>query len=69
MFLYHYLAALVFAILILVYLIERQRHAKKIFIGLAVASAVAFVYFTPLTYGLPLSPKTYESRVWLPSWE
>jgi len=68
MFLYHYMTALVFAILILVYLIERQEHAKKIFIGLAVASAVAFIYFAPLTYGLPLSPKAYESRVWLSSW-
>lgn len=68
MFLYHYLTGLIFAILILIYLIEKQEHAKKIFIGLAVASVVAFIYFAPLTYGLPLSPKTYEARVWLPSW-
>ena len=58
-----------FAILILVYLIEKQEHAKKIFIGLAIASAVAFIYFAPLTYGLPLSPKAYEARVWLRGWK
>ena len=84
MFLYHYLTGLVFAILILVYLIENiqpfDKHfgrelsaerlrARKIFIGLAVASAVAFIYFAPLTYGLPLSPKAYDARIWLPSWK
>jgi len=68
MFLYHYLTGLIFAILILVYLIEKQEHSRKIFIGLAIASAVAFVYFAPLTYGLPLNSKAYEARVWLPSW-
>lgn len=68
MFLYHYLTGLVFAILILVYMIEKQKHAKKIFIGLTIASAVAFIYFAPLTYGLPLSERAYNSRVWLPSW-
>ncbi len=73
MFLYHYLTALIFAILILVYLIENiqpfdKLRARKIFIGLVIASAVAFVYFAPLTYGLPLSPKAYDARVWLPSW-
>ena len=68
MFLYHYLTALVFAILILVYLIERQKQAKKMFIGLAIISAVAFIYFAPLSYGLPLSPQAYNARVWLPSW-
>ena len=68
MFLYHYLTGLIFAILILIYLIEKQKHARKIFIGLAIASVAAFIYFAPLTYGLPLSPKAYETRVWLPSW-
>ena len=68
MFLYHYLTGLVFAILILVYLIEKQEHAKKIFIGLAIASVVAFIYFAPLSYGLPLSTQSYNARVWLQSW-
>ena len=69
MFLYHYLTAFVFAILILVYLIEKQKESKKIFIGLAIASLIAFVYFAPLTYGLSLSHSSYESRVWLQSWK
>ncbi len=74
MFLYHYLTGLVLAILILVYLIEKQDGstwltAKKIFIGLAVASVVTFIYFAPLTYGLPLSQQAYDARVWLPTWK
>lgn len=73
MFLYHYLTGLVFAILVLVYLIEKQDGStwlttKKIFIGLVVASIAAFIYFAPLSYGLPLSPKAYDVRVWLSSW-
>jgi len=74
MFLYHYLTGLIFAVLILVYLIENiqpfdKLRARKIFIGLAIASVVTFIYFAPLTYGLPLSSQAYDSRVWLPSWK
>ena len=68
MFLYHYLTGLLFAILILVYLIEKSEHARKIFIVLTIASVVAFIYFAPLTYGLPLSSKAYDARVWLNTW-
>lgn len=68
MFLYHYLAAYIFAILILVYLISQQKNSKQIFGALLVASTVAFIFFAPLTYGLNLSPKAYELRVWFDSW-
>ncbi len=68
MFLYHYLTGLVFAILILVYLIDKQEKSKKIFMGLVIASVAAFIYFAPLSYGLPLSQRAYDIRVWLPSW-
>jgi dolichyl-phosphate-mannose-protein mannosyltransferase len=69
MFSYHYLTALIFAILILVYLIEKQEHAKKIFIGLSIVSVVAFIYFAPLTYGLPLTNNAYRQHTWLPTWQ
>ncbi len=73
MFLYHYLSGLVFAVLILVYLIDKQDGStwlttKKIFMGLVIASVAAFIYFAPLSYGLPLSQKAQDARVWLPSW-
>ena len=68
MFIYHYAIALVFAILILIYLADQEERSKLIFTILIIAGAAAFVYFAPLTYGLPLSPEQYENRVWFNSW-
>src|SRR3989344_2852310 len=68
MFLYHYLAAYIFAVLMLVYLISKQKNSKQIFGVLLMISAIAFIFFAPLTYGLDLSPKAYELRVWFESW-
>ena len=68
MFLYHYLSAFIFAILILAYLIDQSQHKKLIAPVLIFASAVSFIYFSPLSYGLNLSPREYNARVWLPSW-
>ncbi len=76
MFLYHYLSALIFAIIIFTYLIDKnlgkaesnKKHLKMIICILILLTIEMFVYFAPLSYGLPLAPKAYESRVWLPSW-
>lgn len=68
MFLYHYLSALIFAILISVFLLEQLKASRKAYIALGIAAAIAFAYFAPLTYGLDLSPQKYENRVWLDKW-
>lgn len=68
MFLYHYLSALIFAILIMAYMIDQNRHRARIFAVLIIASAVGFVYFAPFTYGLPLSPQAFQNRLWLNTW-
>ncbi len=71
MFLYHYLSALIFAILAFVFLLDRIGNPKKkktAFAVFLIASLVVFIYFSPLTYGLPLTQEQYNSRVWLPSW-
>jgi len=68
LFLYHYLSALIFAIIILVYLISKNRNSKIIFAILLIFSLTAFLYFVPLTYGFNLTPQQYENRVWLNSW-
>jgi dolichyl-phosphate-mannose-protein mannosyltransferase len=68
LFLYHYFTALCFAMLILVYLISKSKHATKIYAALLFASFLAFLYFAPLTYGLPLTPDQYEPRVWFSTW-
>ncbi len=72
MFLYHYMIAMIFAVLMLVYVVEKiynERRARIILTGLVLASFVSFLYFSPLAYGLPLSPEKYEKRVLLPSWK
>lgn len=69
MFLYHYFTALIFAILIFIYLLNKQKVSWKIlgpFLGIVV---VLFIFFAPLNYGLELSPKAYEARAWLDSWK
>ncbi len=77
MFLYHYLIALIFAVLMLVYLIDgfgkltasQTKNRRKIFAGLIIASTIAFIYFAPLNYGFNLSLKAYEARIWFPGWK
>lgn len=71
MFLYHYMIAMIFAVLMLAYVIEKiydDNEAKKILIGLVLVSFASFLYFAPLSYGLNLSPERYERRVLLPGW-
>jgi len=99
MFLYHYLSALIFAIMILCYIIDgfdksfnRERfvprlsteglttskdslnplrtrnNSRKIFTGIIIVAVASFLFFAPLSYGLPLSEKTYSARVWFVSW-
>lgn len=68
MFLYHYMVGLVIAIISLVYLIDQTKNKKRIFIILLAVSFAVFIFFAPLTYGLPLTEKAYNARVWLKSW-
>ncbi len=69
MFLYHYMIGLIFAIIALVYLLDQLENKKKVIVTLLIASFVAFIFFAPLTYGLPLTNSAYHLRVWLPSWQ
>ncbi len=69
LFLYHYLPALVFAILLVAHLVDRSAHRAATVITLLTLALICFLFFAPLTYGLPLSPSAYEHRVWLPTWK
>ena len=69
MFLYHYFASLIFAILALAYLIDRQRFSKRVFIACIALYALAFLYFAPLSYGLPLDASQFQNRMWLTTWQ
>ena len=70
-FLYHYLPALVFAVAIFsAWLCDALPRVKLVpvagaIIGLA---AIAFIFFAPLSYGLPLTEKQYTMRLLLPWW-
>lgn len=69
MFLYHYLTAYIFALLILVYLIEKNPKAKKLFAVLIGLAIISFVFFAPLSYGQPITENSYKLRIWFRSWE
>lgn len=52
-FLYHYLSSLIFAVLILAYLLDTQKNSKTAFVILLLLALAGFIYFTPTTYGFP----------------
>lgn len=68
MFLYHYFTALIWAILILAWLVGTFSNPRRIILIIAPVSLIAFLFFAPLTYGLPLSQSAYILRVWIASW-
>ena len=78
MFLYHYLFAFIFAILLLCVMVsiifdwQAHRYGKRVvnqtFWALIVAIALGFLYFLPLSYGWPLSAADLQQRMWLPGW-
>ncbi len=68
MFLYHYFTALIWAILMLAYLVDHIHPTRKVVMGISLAALALFVFFAPLSYGLPLSEPSYSSRVWFSSW-
>jgi dolichyl-phosphate-mannose--protein O-mannosyl transferase len=72
MFLYHYLAALIFAILALCFVIDLTQNRRKkiiIFVIILAIAVASFFFFSPLTYGLALSPKSFQMRLWTNNWQ
>ncbi len=70
MFLYHYEIALIFSIALTAFLLDFLKKKYKIifFIILIATSFSAFIYWSPLTYGLPITDKQLQSRMWLNTW-
>ena len=69
MFLYHYFSSLIFAAIALSFLIDSiQKNKTAIFIAVILTAGLFFLFFSPLTYGIPLTPDQYNIRVWLNSW-
>jgi len=69
MFLYHYLSALVFAIMIAAIAFTSESRPRKFFISLLIAGALlGFFAMLPLTYGIFLPASWPRSLFWLQSW-
>lgn len=70
MFLYHYMTSLIFAILILAYLLDKSdfKNKKNAFNAILAGSIILFLFFSPLTYGLEIPEWYYKLTVWLPTW-
>ncbi len=70
MFLYHYEAALIISIIAVGFLLDSlQPSYKKALIAIIlVLTTASFVYWAPLTYGLPISQDKLKQLIWIPSW-
>ncbi len=70
MFLYHYQTALVFGILILAFLIDKEfiPYKREIVIGITTVVIASFLFFLPLTYGIPLHESSFHYLQWFPTW-
>ena len=72
MFLYHYLIALIFSIFALCFVIDlvKKRNFKILIFAIILALSLAsFFFFSPLTYGLKMSPNSFNARLWTKNWQ
>jgi len=72
-FLYHYMGASVFSGLALAWLVDcwlssKLPQHKSAGATVIVMVLLAFVFWLPIYLGLPLSPETYQLRMWFRSW-
>jgi dolichyl-phosphate-mannose-protein mannosyltransferase len=78
MFLYHYLFALLFSVLILATMLslvldwQAQKYSEKAvdrtFITIGAVVVISFLYFVPFTYGVPMLMQDILQHQWLQSW-
>lgn len=68
MFLYHYFTALIFAILVGAWLLDKTKQRAKTALAIALLASIAFIYFAPLSYGTPLEQDALDRRLWFSSW-
>jgi dolichyl-phosphate-mannose-protein mannosyltransferase len=79
MFLYHYFFAFLYSIIFAVMLwndlatdrkgnqLENESH-RRYYIAVLLIVTAGFLYFAPLSFGLPLSPAALQARMWLHTW-
>jgi len=74
LFLYHYIPALIFSILIMSFFItdkiDFSKRSGTLILGvISLFFLLGFLFFSPLTYGLPLSAESFDLRFWLKLWK
>ncbi len=70
MFLYHYETALVISIIAIAFWLDalQPRNKKYVAIIIFVLALFAYIFWSPLTYGLPITEAELNLRMWLPGW-
>jgi len=73
LFLYHYFPALIFTIIIMSFFItdkiDFSKRSGMLILGvISLFFLLGFLFFSPLTYGLPLSAESFDLRFWLKLW-
>ena len=73
MFIYTYLSSLMFAILAIAWILDRGLHSRHpigriLSTTLIFLMVMAFVFWLPLYWGVPLSFDEWQHRMWLKSW-
>lgn len=47
----------------------QNKKANILFLGLLIIILLSFLYFSPLTYGFPLTNESFQNRMWLDTWK
>lgn len=74
LFLYHYFSAFIFSLIIAAVLLEnylsriKPNTRRLVLAAGALLVLVFFVFFAPLSFGLPMADSWYKLHTWLPSW-
>ncbi|MFY9484288.1 MAG: phospholipid carrier-dependent glycosyltransferase [Patescibacteria group bacterium] len=71
LFIFHYLSAFAFAVLIASYwLATMWRHpiGRRLAIIVLILAGINFIYFYPILSALPISQSAYQNRMWFSSW-
>ncbi len=70
-FLYHYFPSLLFLMIGIAYFFRKyfsEQNKVYVTIGFLGLVVISYLYFSPLTYGIALSPAQFDARMWLGSW-
>jgi len=71
MFMYHYAPSLIFSVIAIAMFTEMISSSKKrvaVMVIITIVTIASFLFFSPLTYGLPVTENELQARMWVKSW-